>query len=197
MLAGLARRPCGDADLEKIATSSEASGNRTPPAPPAGPAPRQQPRKPLRPGVALAWAGLALGIVGLVVMHVRVGGRGAGWVLLGVYGYFADMGLIVVGFSLAVLGVVLSIWGLIVTIRWRSGVHALCATGLAISLGAVILGNHQWTDYLPKYQMAEWMVQMMKEQEKELETELEMMNDQQEETPSPPTAPATEPAPSP
>lgn len=181
MCAGPGLRPRGDANLVQTATSEE-SGNRTPPAPPGGPPPPQQPRKPLRPGVALAWAGLVSGIAGLVVMNIRVGGRGWGWLLLGVYGYFADMTLIVVGFSLAVLGLVLSIWGLIVTIRWRSGVHALCATGLAISLGAVLLGNHLCEAYLPKYQAAE----------KALRT----MNEQQEELSAPTSAPAAEPAPS-
>lgn len=166
--------------MEKITTLSEASGNRTPPAPPIGPAPRQRPRRPARPGVALGWAGLVLGIVGLVVMHLRVGGKGVWWLALGIYGYFADMALIVVGFSLAVLGLVLSIWGLIVAIRWRSGVHALCATGLVISLGAVLLGNHLCADYLPKYQAAE--------------KALQIMNEQQQELSAPTSAPATEPA---
>ena len=153
--------------MEQTATSEE-SGNRTPPAPPGGPPPPQQATKPLRPGVALAWAGLVSGIVGLVVMNIRVGGKGWGWLLLGVYGYFADMALIEVGIGLAGLGLVLSIWGLIVTIRWRSGVHALCVTGLVISLGAVLLGNHLYADYLPKYQAAEKALRTMDEQQEEL-----------------------------
>ena len=114
-------------------------------------------------------------------MHVRVGGKGFWWVALGVYGYFADMTLIVVGFSLAAVGLVLSIWGLIVAIRWRSRVHALCATGLVISLGAVLLGNYLCADYLPKYQMAA--------------KALQIMNEEQEELYAPTSAPATKPAP--
>jgi hypothetical protein len=42
-----------------------------------------------------------LSLVGLLVMKVRVGGQGVGWILLGVYGVAADMYLIVGGIALA------------------------------------------------------------------------------------------------
>jgi len=113
--------------------------------------------------VLLAWAGVVLGITGQVVMSVQVGGQGALWVVLGVYGHYADMAFIVAGISLAVLGLVLSIWALIVAITHKSRIHVLAAVGLVICLGGLIRGDSLYTDRLPEYEKFREAMEMMQQ----------------------------------
>jgi len=134
-----------------------------PPVPPKGSAKVQRPKELLRPGVLLAWAGVVVGSVGLVVMGLHVGGQGGWWIVLGVYGHSVDMGFIVAGISLACLGLVLSIWALIVAITHKSRIHVLCAVGLVICLAGLIRGDSLYKDRLPDYEKFQEAMEIMQQ----------------------------------
>lgn len=109
----------------------------------------------LRPGIALAWAGLAAAVGGLILMQVRFYGTSAGWVFLGFqHAAIADMAVVECGIALAVLGMVLSGWGMIVSVVHKSNIHLLCAAGLIVGAAGLICGHFLYLDRLPLYELA-------------------------------------------
>lgn len=119
----------------------------------------------IRPGIALGWAGVLAGLAGVGVMHVRFTGSGVGWVLFGFYSPLADMTLVVCGIGLAVLGAILSAWGLLVSILHKSNIHALCTVGLLIAALALVCGHYAYLECLPQYEAAAEALQVMEQQD--------------------------------
>ena len=124
--------------------------------------------KRIRPGIALGWAGVLMALLGLGIMHVRFTGAGVGWVLFGFYSPLVDMTLVVCGIGMAVLGLILSGWGMLVSILHKSNIHALCTVGLLIAALALVCGHCAYIECLPEYQAAAEVVREMEQQDEPL-----------------------------
>ena len=115
------------------------------------------------------WAGGALGAAGIVVMNLRVGGKGIWWIVLGIHGIRADMALIETGLTMAILGLILSVWGLVVTVRWKSGAGVLCSVATLIALVGLIMGVPLYGNCLSMYRAYREGMRIMEEQRKGLD----------------------------